>query len=276
MQRDEVHPALSGSLPEEDFSRIRVVELPKPTTPRGGWRKHQPKRKRWTRAKIAKYVGVSTTKLVRLLKRCVRAQRLLGLQSDCSFPRGRDTVDSDKCVRAAAQLLVDIMERDAGRWSKRYPRCRTCGTTSVKHASKGICNSCSSVRKRRRAGMALKQPFKGKAWDPVHGLVACLICHRTKHKHRGGGRCAPCLAWHCGHGRFLSEREYVAAVTRKRISLNTPWRGVVARDVKTGVETTFTVRRGMKDAGFNITLVEKCLRGMRETHNGCMFRHVDE
>ncbi len=54
------------------------------------------------------------------------------------------------------------------------------------------------------------------------------------------------------------------------------WRVVVARDTKTGVETTFNARADMIAAGFKVSHVEKCLRGQRETHNGCMFRYVDE
>lgn len=54
------------------------------------------------------------------------------------------------------------------------------------------------------------------------------------------------------------------------------WRDVVAFDQTTGVSRTFHSKKELAAAGFTLNAVQKCLRGTRAQHLGCLFRYVDE
>lgn len=41
----------------------------------------------------------------------------------------------------------------SGKWSKDYPRCQNCGTTSIEHKAEGLCNRCYLWAYRQAGGI---------------------------------------------------------------------------------------------------------------------------
>lgn len=73
-----------------------------------------------------------------------------------------------------------------GQWSRRYAKCRECGTTEVPHCGNGYCRNCFGRLWYRRATV------KGGSWAKHYSC--CVKCGTTARKHIARGLCRNCYA----------------------------------------------------------------------------------
>ena len=84
------------------------------------------------------------------------------------------------------EMRAAFAEKYAGKWSFKYLACIECGTTSIPHSGKGLCNNCHARYLRRKNGKIV--PVY--EWSKKHPV--CIECNSTKSPHSGNGLCSIC------------------------------------------------------------------------------------
>jgi Zn finger protein HypA/HybF involved in hydrogenase expression len=80
----------------------------------------------------------------------------------------------------------------ARRWSRTHTACRTCGTTTVPHKARGLCQRCHQAAFRRQQRIAARRiavprfPDKYPDWH-------CRQCHTTIRPPHSAGLCVDCV-----------------------------------------------------------------------------------
>ncbi|MDI6754725.1 MAG: HNH endonuclease, partial [Thermodesulfobacteriota bacterium] len=74
-------------------------------------------------------------------------------------------------------------------WSRKYDRCRLCGTIANKHEAKSLCSICYRKIKAKELGHWPKPKHTGR-WSKKSDC--CLKCQTTERPHKGLGLCTRC------------------------------------------------------------------------------------
>lgn len=201
---------MDGSLPDHGV----VVAVPGLITPSHDPRRGIP-RKKWTRAAIAKKVGVGVDSITRYLRVNAELRALLKSDDRGRLPRNTDQGVTDDDVAKAGVLLLKLTGQYFGFAPKlRLAACIDCGLADYPHHHGGRCYSCAPRAQRIRDGLGVWADPR--AWDKRRGLACCLVCARNTVKHVANGQCNNCLTWTRNALEVLTPREYVRAVARRR------------------------------------------------------------
>lgn len=128
-KRDKLHtrnPKWRGGIRHDGHGRV-IVYCP-----------HHP-RPNFDKCYVYRYRLIMEMVLGRLLERNEIVHHLNGDPSD-------DRVCNLRVMTQAEHAAEHMLERMAGRWSMKFDRCQSCGTTARKHYSHGQCGRCAQRR----------------------------------------------------------------------------------------------------------------------------------
>jgi hypothetical protein len=79
-------------------------------------------------------------------------------------------------------------------WADKFDACVQCGTTEIKHAARGLCETCY-CRVENRHLWQRQRTWDVELWSVAHpDLKGCIKCRSSNNPHAGNGLCIICYA----------------------------------------------------------------------------------